>query len=545
MVWTDGRYYLQAENQLYDSWKLMKVPTDITIEKWLVKNLPRGSRVGIDPFLFSITDAKKYETAFEDYGLQLALVEENLVDAIWENKPAPPSGKCFVLSDEFAGRSVTDKVEDIRKKLKDEDASLLVVNALDEIAWLFNLRGSDIEYNPVFWAYAIITHDNVSLFMDSSKADESVRVHLEKHQVALRPYGEILSDLKSLVSKFDQENERWRVWVDPKCSKAIENAFSGSDTVRKHIHRSPITDQKAKKNDTEIQGMRNCHIRDAAALVRYLAWLELAIEHPDCQLTEVTAADRLDRLRSELAHFVSLSFGTISGFGPNGAIIHYHPMADTCARLGKGMYLVDSGGQYLDGTTDVTRTVHLGTPSERERLCYTAVLKGHIALATVVFPSGTTGLALDAQARLALWKLGLDYNHGTGHGVGSFLNVHEGPHSISFRPSSTAAGIEPNMTVTNEPGYYEAGAFGIRIENVMISRETQTPNQFDGKKFLGFETITFVPLDRKLIDVSALTNEERAWIDHYHAECLQKVMPQLGESEKEARSWLENACRPL
>jgi len=419
-------------------------------------------------------------------------------------------------------------------ELQKVQAHALVVAALDEVAWLFNIRGSDIDYNPVLRAYALVTELGAHLYVDPSKIDDDVKLHLEG--VTILPYEQIFDDVAVLA----RENKK--VWVDPaKTNQALGDRLSAECTLESS---SPVCLLKALKNDVELEGFRQSHLRDAAALIAYLAWLEAELEAGKTY-TESTAADKLAQLRSEQEDFVSLSFPTISSVGPNAAIIHYAPEPSTAAKVTKDqIYLCDSGGQYRDGTTDVTRTLHFGTPTAREKRCFTRVLQGHIALDIALFPKGTSGQHLDVLARAPLWADGLDYLHGTGHGVGAFLNVHEGPQGISGRPTAGNTPLMPGMTITNEPGYYEGGAFGIRIENVMLVRKVETPLNKTTTEYYGFEHVTWVPIQTKLMDTSIMTPVEMDWVDTYNRECLEKVGPLL-KSKPQALAWLEKEAKPL
>ncbi|KAJ2992148.1 hypothetical protein HDV02_003264, partial [Globomyces sp. JEL0801] len=471
-LWTDGRYFLQASQQLTSQWTLQKagLPNVPTKEEWLIQVLPAQSTVAIDPTLFTFAAAKLLKEKLEGKGHKLVSSTENLVDKVWENRPAPPSNSIIVLDTKYAGKSYQEKISDLQKYLSENSYWGLVVSALDEIAWLFNLRGSDISFNPVFLSYAIVTADGVFLYVDEKKVTSAMREHLGD-KVIIKPYDAVFADLKS---------------------KGVEMA--SSDKKPFDTKRNPIQDAKAIKNEVELEGFRQSHKRDAAALCRYFSWLEdELVNKKNTSITEASAADKLEKFRSELALFKGLSFDTISSTGPNEH--------GTCATIDPAqMYLCDSGGQYLDGTTDVTRTMHFGTPTDEEKDAFTRVLKGHMGIDMLVFPKGTTGYIIDSVARLSLWKAGLDFRHGTGHGVGAFLNVHEGPHGIGMRVSQNEVGLAPGMTVTNEPGFYKDGAFGIRIENVLLVKLANTPNRFGDVDYHCFEHVTVVPIQTKLIE---------------------------------------------
>lgn len=461
-----------------------------------------------------------------------------MVDLAWGNeRPSPPHDKVFVHPIEYSGESHESKLEKVRQHLKEKDQFGVIVSALDEIAWLFNLRGSDVDCNPVFYSYAIVTQENTTLYINAEKLTDDVCEHLKG--IHLKPYDAIFSDLLSFKEHLVSSPQKFL--IDGSTSLAIEAAVGCDNVVDE---RSFINDAKAIKNERELKGMRDCHIRDGAALVQYFAWLEKELL-AGTQLDEVQAGDHLEKLRASQQDFVGLSFPTISSTGPNGAIIHYEPERGNCKVIDPNqIYLCDSGAQYKDGTTDVTRTLHFGTPTQYEKMCFTAVLQGHIGLDTAVFPIGTTGYLLDPFARMPLWKQGLDYRHGTGHGVGSFLNVHEGPHGIGVRPPYNNTPLAIGMTVTDEPGYYEDGKFGIRIENVLIIRRENTPHNFGDRDYLGFEHVTIAPIGLNLIDETMLSPAEKKWVNDYHNECVEKLSPLIA-SDPDAVAWLKKETRPL
>eukprot|EP00252_Welwitschia_mirabilis_P017029 TRINITY_DN3786_c0_g1_i1.p1 TRINITY_DN3786_c0_g1~~TRINITY_DN3786_c0_g1_i1.p1 ORF type:complete len:663 (-),score=143.58 TRINITY_DN3786_c0_g1_i1:272-2260(-) len=598
-LWTDGRYFLQATKELSERWKLMRIGEDPVVETWLSDNLKEGAAVGVDPWCVSVETAQRWEQAFLKKGQKLIPLEKNLVDEVWKDRPLPTITPISIHTLEFAGRSITEKLADLRRNLSQEKAMSIIVVALDEVAWLYNIRGADVEYNPVVHAFAIVTQTSALFYVDKRKVTSEVEKHLCENGIIIRDYESVLSDLDSLSSgqltttmengkllenftekksndivtteagkvndgnvlEVGETSNHNLIWVDPgSCCFALYRKLSSDQVLQKQ---SPICLAKALKNPVELEGLRKAHIRDGAAVVRYLAWLDTEMQeiygaagyfseekssnkrkHSEMErMTEVSVSDKLEAFRSEQEHFKGLSFPTISSVGPNAAIIHYAPNQNTCAELQPdSIYLCDSGAQYLDGTTDITRTVHFGKPSAHEKACYTAVLKGHIALDIAVFPNGTTGHALDILARVPLWNYGLDYRHGTGHGIGSYLNVHEGPHLISFKPQARSVPLQATMTVTDEPGYYEDGNFGIRLENVLIIKEADTKHNFGDKGYLSFEHITWVPYQKKLIDTSLLTPREIDWVNQYHASCRQALKPYL---EGDALQWLEKSTQPL
>ncbi|PNS15603.1 hypothetical protein CAC42_862 [Sphaceloma murrayae] len=546
---TDGRYFNQASKQLDDNWFLLKqglqdVPT---WQEWTVDHAEGGKTVGVDPSVITAPEARKLNDKIKKKGgKELVAVKENLVDLVWgQEKPSRPNEPAKVLSNEFSGKAYQDKIEDLRKEIDKKRAAGLVVSMLDEIAWLFNLRGNDIPYNPVFFSYAVITPTTSTLYIDQSKLEGNAPAHLAG--VTIRPYEAVFSDIESLAASMPSANgaatPKKKYLISTKASWALSKALGGDENVQEV--RSPVGDAKAIKNETELKGMRNCHIRDGAALSEYFAWLEDQLTNKGAKLDEVQGADKLEAIRAKHEHFVGLSFDTISSTGPNAAVIHYKPEPGNCSVIDpKAIYLCDSGAQYLDGTTDTTRTLHFGEPSPMEKKAFTLVLKGHIALDLIVFPKGTSGFALDTTARQFLWQQGLDYRHGTGHGVGSYLNVHEGPIGIGTRIQYSEVPLAVGNVISNEPGYYEDGGFGIRIENIIMVKETKTEHRFGDKPFLGFEHVTMTPMCRKLIDTSILTPSEIAWLNAYHAEVYAKTKEYF-TNDPLTMAWLERETAPF
>ncbi|XP_010943163.1 aminopeptidase P1 [Elaeis guineensis] len=592
LLWTDGRYFLQATQQLTDRWKLMRIGEDPSVEIWIADNLPSDAIVGIDPWCVSVETAQRWEQAFLKKKQKLFQLSSNLVDEVWKDRPSADILPVTIHPLKFSGRTVAEKLKDLRKKLKVEKANAIIVTALDEVAWLYNVRGNDVAYNPVVHAYAVVTSESAFFYVDKRKISSEVFCFMDENGIEIREYSTVDSDVSLLASgrlkyssdtrdsqsdvqkagKVDshvtgnvdntvEEKKHNMIWIDPSsCSLAL---YSKLMPDRVFMQQSPLALAKAIKNPTELDGLRMAHIRDGAAVVQFLVWLDNQMQeiygasgyfyesegthkrkHLDSmKLTEVSVSDKLEGFRAKQENFKGLSFPTISSVGPNAAVIHYSPESNTCAELdANSIYLFDSGAQYLDGTTDITRTVHLGKPSSHEKSCFTAVLQGHIALDTAKFPNGTTGHALDILARIPLWKDGLDYRHGTGHGIGSYLNVHEGPHLISFKPHARNVPLQASMTVTDEPGYYEDGNFGIRLENVLIVKEASTKFNFGEKGYLAFEHITWAPYQKKLMDLTLLMPEEIEWVNSYHAECRKVLAPYLNEQEME---WLKKATEPI
>lgn len=548
-MWTDGRYFLQAAKQMDNNWTLMKMglKDTPTQEDWLVSVLPEGSRVGVDPLIIPTDYWKKMAKVLRSAGHHLVPVKENLVDKIWTDRPERPCKPLLTLGLDYTGISWKEKVADLRLKMAERSIVWFVVTALDEIAWLFNLRGSDVEHNPVFFSYAIIGLERIMLFIDGDRIDApSVKQHLlldlgleAEYKIQVLPYKSILSELKTLCADL---SPREKVWVSDKASYAVSEAIPKDH--RCCMPYTPICIAKAVKNSAESEGMRRAHIKDAVALCELFNWLEREV--PKGGVTEISAADKAEEFRRQQADFVDLSFPTISSTGPNGAIIHYAPVPETNRTLCLDeVYLIDSGAQYKDGTTDVTRTMHFGTPTAYEKECFTYVLKGHIAVSAAVFPTGTKGHLLDSFARSALWDSGLDYLHGTGHGVGSFLNVHEGPCGISYKTFSDEP-LEAGMIVTDEPGYYEDGVFGVRIENVVLVVPAKTKYNFNNRGSLTFEPLTLVPIQTKMIDVDALTDKECDWLNSYHQTCRDVIGKELQtQGRQEALEWLLRETEPI
>jgi len=529
-IFTDGRYTLQVREQVDGShWQYQGIP-QTSVAAWLGEHAPEGGRIGYDPWLHTRRWVEDATAALKAKGAKLVAVDTNPVDAIWPDRPAPGKARVEPHDDAYAGQSSADKRAAIADWLKARGADAVVLSALDSIAWAFNIRGRDVERTPVALAFALVNDDAAAdLYVDPAKVDADLKIHLGD-DVFIHDRADFDKHLGMLGDQ--------TVVVDP--ARAVAAIFNRLDDAGATILplRDPTVLPKATKNGTEIAGHRAAQARDGAALSRFLHWL--SVEGPKGGQTEMSAADRLHAFRAEGGLLVDLSFDTIAGSGPNGAVVHYRAEEKTNRPVETGtLLLVDSGGQYRDGTTDVTRTVAIGTPTDEMRRNFTLVLKGHIALATATFPKGTRGGQLDVLARQFLWAHGLDYAHGTGHGVGSFLSVHEGPQRIA----TSTEGDEPlaaGMIVSNEPGYYKTGEYGIRIENLVLVE----PRAIAGaeREMLGFETLTLAPIDRALIDLPLLTAAERTWLDAYHARVLDVIGPQLDGA---ARAWMEGACAAL
>ncbi len=518
--WADSRYWLQAENELDPAvFTLVRegASGEPKLEEWLERRTS-GARVGVDPRLVSLEAARRFEACLARSGGALVPIDANLVDAVWDAQPPRPVSAAAPLAERYAGRSSAHKLSAIRAVLAERNCAAHVLTATDAVAWTFNLRGRDVSYNPILLAYAVIERDRARLFVAPEQVGEAEREFLHASGVELAAYDTLPSALGGL---------RGPVWIDPSSASLWLAKAIGAEQFEAE---SPVPRMKACKNPVELSGMRAAHLRDGVALVRFLHWLEGAWRQG---LDELSAAARLDALRAEGKCFQDLSFPTISGFGPNGAVVHYRATRETALPVDdSALYLVDSGAHYLDGTTDVTRTIHLGDPREVERSHYTRVLRGHLALRHTRFPRTANGAQLDAIARKPLWEAGLDYGHTTGHGVGCYLNVHERPPGIGPRALDV---FEPGMIVSNEPGLYLTGEYGIRIENLLCVIE-------EGGEFLAFDDLTLAPYCRKLLARHELSEQEIAAVDAYHARVREELSPQL---DLDARRWLEHETAPL
>jgi len=530
-LFVDGRYTLQAGEQVDAEAFTVIHQAEISATDWIADHLPAGGRLGYDPWLHTLDGIARMAAAVERAGAALEACESNPLDAVWPDQPGPPLAPVVPHPLEFAGRSSADKRAEIGAALRKERHDAAVLTLPESIAWLLNVRGGDVPRTPLPLSFAIVHADGaVDWFVDPRKAeglDNHMDTEVRRH--APEDLGPMLDALGKRGAKVRVDPATAAAWVAQRLDGAGGTVARASD---------PCLLPKACKNQVELEGMRTAHRRDGVALTRFLAWLSR--ETPKGGLTELAAAARLEAFRREGEHYRDLSFDTISGAGPDGAIVHYRVTEASDRALEQGtLYLVDSGGQYLDGTTDVTRTVAIGEPTAEMRERFTRVLKGHIALATAVFPEGTSGSQLDALARAPLWQAGLDYDHGTGHGVGSYLSVHEGPQRISKLPNSVA--LRPGMVVSNEPGYYKAGAYGIRIENLITVVPVERPAGAE-RDLLGFETLTLAPIDLALVEPAMLTAAESAWLDRYHRRVRETVGPRLGDAD---RAWLDDATRAL
>ncbi|QDG76668.1 aminopeptidase P family protein [Labrenzia sp. PHM005] len=530
-IFVDGRYTIQVGEQVdmavFPAQHLITEP----VTDWLAARLKPGQKLGIDAMLHTVREVRRLRDICEESGAELVTLDTNPVDTVWEDRPEPPIGQVSLYPTELAGRVASDKIAEIQTAIREKKADACVLTQPDSIAWLFNVRGSDVTHTPLPLSFATVPAEGKpSLYIDGRKLSNSVRDELSELTEISEP-GSFKSGLAALGGAGKT------VLIDPALAgigiaEAITDA--GGDLIEAS---DPVLLPKATKNEVELNGVRAAHIRDAAAYIAFLAWFDEEVAKGD--LDEIGAAEKLEEFRRATGELKDISFDTISGAGPNGAICHYRVSRTSNLKIPKDKpFLIDSGAQYIDGTTDITRTLAVGTVSEEMMRHYTLVLKGHIAISTAKFPEGTTGAQLDTLARIDLWKAGLDFDHGTGHGVGSYLGVHEGPQRIA---KTGHVALKPGMILSNEPGYYPAGEYGIRLENLEIVTE---PKDISGgeRPMLGFETITLVPFDRRLILSAMLTADERSWVNRYHLKVRSDIGPLLDAKD---RIWLEQATEEI
>jgi Xaa-Pro aminopeptidase len=530
-LFVDGRYTTQARQEVDGAvFEVRQIP-EAKLSDFLVEKLKRGARIGYDPRLHTIGEIERLQETLKPKGIALVALADNPVDLAWTDRPAPPLAPIYPHVIEHAGISSADKIAGIRAELARSGDAAVVLTQGDAIAWTFNIRGGDVKHTPFTLAYAIVpAKGKPSLFIDRRKVSANVRGHIAA--VAKIEAPESLASALAALGK-----RKAKVRLDPAGTSAW--FFATLAQAGAEIRRAPDPTllPKARKNAAELSGARAAHVRDAVAVTRFLSWLDH--EAPKGGLDEVSVAKRLEDFRRSTGALKEISFDTIAGAGPNGALAHYRPTLGSNRALQRGdVVVVDSGGQYLDGTTDITRTIAIGEPPREAAERATLVLKGHIAIATARFPKGTRGQDLDPFARRALWLAGLDFDHGTGHGVGSYLSVHEGPQRISRLGSEP---LEPGMIISNEPGYYKPGHYGIRLENLLVVTPPE-PITGGDREMMGFETISFAPFDRRLILPELLDEAERRWLDDYHARVRKVVLKELDQREK---AWLEEATRPL
>ena len=531
-LFVDGRYILQAPKQVdTEIFEVLQVP-EAKPSSWLVGKLAQGASVGYDPTLHTIKEVERLTKTLSAAGMKLKPVDKNPIDAEWgEDRPKPSSAQISLHPHEFAGRATQEKIAEIQAKLVEAEQDAVLLTAPDSVCWLFNIRGGDIKHTPIALAFAIVpAKGRPTLFIDEAKVGDPVRVALNPF-IDIAPLDQLDEKLKSLATdkakvRFDPDS------VSMRFARALE-----ANAAKFVAGEDPCILPKALKNTAEIEGARAAHVRDAAAMARFLAWIDEVGDSG--KVDEVSAAIRLEGFRRETGQLKDISFDTISASGPHGAVVHYRPTNASKRILDKGsLYLIDSGGQYVDGTTDITRTLAIGKPTAEMRRHYGIVLKAHIAIAAAHFPKGTRGQDLDPYARRPLWEAGLDYDHGTGHGVGSYLSVHEGPQRLSRLGSEV---LEPGMILSNEPGYYLEGKYGIRLENLILVTPLE---QIEGgdRKMMGFETLTLVPFDRRLIDPKQFMPWELAWLNDYHALVRREIEPRLLSDD---RPWLRHATAPI
>lgn len=525
-LWTDSRYFLQASTQLegtgIELFKMM-LPETPTIPEFLTHELKEGQTVGLNGETYSLADARSLEKALAEKEIKLN-TNASLIDPIWKERPAIPEAPMFEMPIELSGKSTEDKLIDINKMLHKAGADCTILSALDEVAWTFNIRGTDVAYNPVVISYAFVSEKESVLFVNPKKIPAEIAEHLKKEGVTLADYGMLATFLSRLP-------EQTRVFIDSKRTNvAIYNALPKSSILIEGT--SPANHLKSIKNETEIKGFRNAVLKDGIAMTKFYFWLEKMLKAGE-KVTELSAAAKLTALRSEQPQYVMDSFASISSYGPHGAVVHYSPTPETDTELKTdSLYLLDSGAQYLDGTTDITRTIALcDEPSEQKKKDFTRALKGTIGIAKCKFPAGIRGCLIDAFARKALWDAGINYLHGTCHGIGHCLNVHEGPQSIRMEENPVI--LEPGMVMSDEPAMYRPGEYGIRTENMILIRKD---SETEFGKFLGFETLTLCYIDTKLVIPSMLSVREHAWLNKYHQMVYDLVSPHLTEEEK---AWLK------
>ena len=529
-LFVDGRYTLQAGKQVDGKAWTVESLIEPPPESWLTRHLQSGDRVGFDPWLHTTAAAERFAAACAKVGAELVAVEGNPIDSIWTERPLPPLGPVSIHGAELAGESEADKLGRIREEIGRLGVEALVLSDSHNVAWTFNIRGSDVSHTPLPLSYAVVPKSGrPTIFIDHRKLSNVTRDPLERTADVAEP-----DALTASLGRLAQSG----------AAIALDSATAADALTRLILDAGgkpvrgadPVSLLKAAKNQVEIEGTRRAHRRDAVALARFLAFIDR--EAPKGTLTEIDAVEALESFRRDTAALKDVSFPTISGTGPNGAIVHYRVTRKSNRRIVPGdLLLIDSGAQYQDGTTDVTRTIAVGTPTGEMRDRFTRVLRGHLAIARAIFPDGTTGAQLDTLARQFLWQAGIDFEHGTGHGVGSYLSVHEGPARISKLGTTP---LKRGMILSNEPGYYKTDAFGIRIENLELVVEKEIAGA--EKTMNGFEALTLAPIDRRLIDVAMLSAEERAWLDAYHARVRETVRPALDEADQH---WLDQATAPL
>ncbi len=535
-ILTDGRYTIQVRQEVDgDLFDYVDFPPK-NFKQWLLDNLEEGQVLGYDPTLHVQSQIDQLSDLFAKKNITLKPLPLNLVDAIWSDQPAPPRSTATVHPIELAGKSCTDKLSDIRAQLQQDNVDATLISAPESVAWLFNIRGEDVPFTPLPLSHALVSQDRAILFIHPDKLSETTRTYLAKNDITYVPESELPNYLEQL-----KDHDIKTLQVCNRRGSAYHVQLAKQHGAEVIPAQDPTAIPRAQKNDVEQEGSRQAHIRDGAAISRFLCWLDHQVDTDIDTLDELTVAQKLLEFRAQHPDFKEPSFETISGFGPNGAIVHYRVSPKTNKQFAlNNLYLVDSGAQYPDGTTDITRTVAIGTPSDEMRRTFTLVLQGMIDLSMATFPEGTTGHRLDTLARQHLWSAGLDFNHGTGHGVGSYLSVHEGPQSISPVHNDTA--LLSGMILSNEPGYYKTDAFGIRIENLIMVTPPHTPEHGE-RDMLSFETLTLAPIDRRLVVSDMLSTAQRQWLNTYHQTVRETLLP-LMQSEQETL-WLTQATEAI
>ncbi|XP_061454319.1 xaa-Pro aminopeptidase 2 [Rhineura floridana] len=542
-LFTDSRYWTQATRQMDCNWELQKSAWLHSIGEWILKEVSAGERIGLDPFLFSIAYWNSYSQVLEGSNRSIVPLEDNLVDQVWgAQRPLPPTSMIYQLLDTFTGSTWQEKVTDIRTQMENHSKkpTAVLLSGLEETAWLFNLRGDDIPYTPVFYAYTLLTNTNISLFVGQSRLSREASNSLASQCpgalcVRVEDYGQASASLR----KYAQQ-DNVRIWIGTEYTNLGLYQEIPVEKLLAEAY-SPVMITKAAKNSKEQEMLRAAHVRDAVAVIRYLVWLEKNV--PTGSVDEISGARYVDQLRREEAYCQGPSFETISASGLNAALAHYSPSNATSRKLSVDeMYLLDSGGQYFDGTTDITRTVHWGEPTDFQKEAYTRVLMGNIDLSRLIFPPQTSGRVVEALARRALWEAGLNYGHGTGHGIGNFLSVHEWP--VGFQTNNLP--LREGMFTSIEPGYYKDGEFGIRLEDVALVVKAKTKYGVTEEPYLTFETVSLVPYDRNLIDVNLLSQEQIQYINRYYEAIRQRIGPELQRHNlDEEYLWLQKNTQPL
>lgn len=529
-LWTDGRYFLQGAKEIEGTSYILEKLGEPGVKnhvEWLADNLQAGSTVAFNGKVFTVAALNSLKSLLANKNINIK-AEEDLFEKIWTERPSMPKGKMFIHELKYTGKSLSEKLAMVREEMKKEGISDFILASLDDIAWLLNLRGADVPCNPVFLSYLLMNDNGCTLYIDKDKVTQEINKYLEENNVNVKGYEEIVSDIVKI-------DDKAVVTYDPtKTNVWIKDALSGN--VKVVERRNITTDLKARKNEAELSNIENAMVKDGVAMVKFFNWLKKNIGKTE--ITEITAADKLTQFRSEGEGFVDISFSTISGYGPNGAIIHYHATEENHSKLEpKSLYLIDSGAQYLDGTTDITRTLALGELTEEEMVDYTLVLKGNISLSMAKFLYGIAGCNLDILARKPMWDRGIDYKHGTGHGIGYLLNVHEGPQGIRKEISNVA--LEKGMLISNEPGIYREGKHGIRLENIVaVNIEAET----EFGRFMKFDVLTYCPFELQAIKVELLSSEEKQWLNNYHELVYNKLEGYLNDEEK---AWLREATRAI